>query len=267
MKVGGVEPGIISKTGKGIAQFGADSLTYISSTIEKLGGKKVKSRIRRFFFERSQRSARQKEAASGFVNKLQSLKNAKFTLGAKKDYNRFTYAVMNEDFDTARQIATKRKFLKEFDSIVAELKQTLIEQRKAGIKIGQIENYFPRVVKDYDGLYKYYQAKYGKDGQDFFDKKLRDYADNHFKDVRDLTAEERADILSSSLRGYGAKINIGASQANKARKSSLLEPGAFEFYHSPEEGLSIYLQRANDRIALQNILAKGTLEEGLGRIS
>jgi len=253
--------------GQGVNDFGRNSLSSISTNIEDLGGAKLKyAGVRRFMFNKSRREMNNKKMVEGFFKKIDKL-NSKLFKGRKRDYDTMTYALYNRDLATARGIAEKYGFEKEFDKVIAVLKKTRDEQIKVGIKVGDLPDYFPRVVKDYDGLYQAYMKKFGKEGDKYLNTVLTKWAKDHYKNVSQLTQEERADILNKAFRGYGERVNAGVGKPMLSRKFNELTDDLINYYHTPEESLQLYLAKSNERIELQKLIG-GTddIEGSIGRL-
>lgn len=237
---------------KGLVQTSEKYLGTISSNIEKYGGKKLKYAILARRNEIIKRGNEVIERAKPFTTSITKLKNQFF--GGKKEYNRLTFALYNGDFDAVRTIATKHGFIEEFESVVQLLKDTRKRLTDAGFKVGEIENYFPRVVNDYDGLFEAYNNKFGKEGRSYLEKLLASSANKKGFAVEALSPDERADILTSAIRGYGEKIGTGASQFEKGRTFNTIPEEFFKFYHTPEDSLTLYMTKVNDRIATKKLL-------------
>jgi len=245
------------RMGEAAVQVGENVLSSISTNIEKYGGKLLKyAGIRRYLFDKSRIDITNQKTIEGFVKGIDKMKSKWFGRG-KKDYDTMTYALYNRDFETARRIAEENGFLKEFESVqklLAKTRQSLVD---AGVPVGELENYFPRVVSDYDGLYQAYKKKFGQDGDKFLDSMLRKYAAAHYKKVETLTPEERADVLNKAFRGYGDRINPGVGKMTQARKFNELTDDLIDYYYPPENSLDLYLKRASEKVALMKLLGTG----------
>lgn len=237
-------------------------LGVISTNIRKYGGDALFYAVRKRRFELNLLSKRYADKVAGFETGI--TKMGKKWFGGKKDYEEMTYSLFNGNFDRAKEIAKKYGFEKDFDSMQEVLADILKRANEAELKVGETKNYFPRIVADYDGLFKAYNAKFGKEGRSYFQKILDDAERKNFN--RPLTEDERADILTKALRGYGdGKINAGS--ANKARKFRELPLEFIKFYHTPENSLTMYIQKMNDRITLKKMFGlEGAEQDSIGAL-
>lgn len=118
------------------------------------------------------------------------------------------------------------------------LEKTKLELQEAGHTINDIEGYFPRLVKDYDGLVE----SFGKQNEGVLQKALKDYADKKKIKVSNLSSEERTHVLDMTFRGYRMTTDGGKPRFVKGRQIKNLTPDQLKFYAEPEESLSMYLR-------------------------
>lgn len=248
----------MQKVGEGVEK----SLGVLSTNLRKVLGDKMFSRVREHRFDIAQGSKKAVDKMEGFQKAMRKL-NRKL-LGNKEDHREISYALFNRNMDRAKEIARKHGFEKEIDKIEELLTDIHTRANENSLKVGKLEGYFPRVVKDYEGLFKAYNAKFGKEGRSFLDKLLTDYANKNYKRVKDLSQEERADVLTKALRGYGqGKINIGS--VGKARKFKELPVEFLKYYHSPEDALVIYASQMNEKISLKKLFGlEGKEQDSIG---
>lgn len=228
----------------------------ISTGIEKYGGKYLKSAIREYRGELSKLSFK-------YVGKIEKFQKAigKFK-GEKLD--NLAYHLYNQSFDEVRNLLGNSS--KELDKVIEVLDDIHKRANEAGLNVGKLKNYFPRIVKDYDGLFKAYSEKYGKKGRSYFDKVLNDYASSKGKKLAELSIEEKSDVLTKTLRGYGqGKINAGNAQ--RARQFKELPAEFIKYYHKPKDSLSMYISKMNQRIELKKIFGiEGTEQDSIGAL-
>lgn len=133
--------------------------------------------------------------------------------------------------------------------LVAELKGV-------GYTFDEIENYFPRVVKDLDGL----KASLGKERAGVIDSSLRTVAAAKNKAVSSLTSTERSAVIDQVMRGNRAVFNKSKEKpivryipfkvkepgiANtKKRTITKISEDQEKFYYSPQEALFSYINKA-----------------------
>lgn len=243
--------------GKSVVESAENLLGSLSTNIEKYGGKLLKyAGIRRYLFDKNSRDVANNNAIRGFVKGIVGVKKKWFGAG-KKDYDTLTYALYNRDFVTAGEVAKKYGFFDEFQAVQKVLKKTRDDLEEAGVAIGELENYFPRVVKDYDGLYQAYKQKFGQAGDEYLNTMLSKYANVHYKKVENLTQEERADVLNKAFRGYGERINPGVGKFGLSRKFQELTDDLINYYQPIENSLDLYLKKSSEKLALMRLLGTG----------
>lgn len=237
---------ITKKIGEGIES----AVGIVSTNIKKYGGEKLFSAIRERRYDINRLGKKYADEIKKFQKGLGKIKGK--WIGGKENYKNLSHALFNQDFERAREIARKYKLEPELDKVIKVLDDIHARAKAVGLKVGKLENYFPRIVKDYDGLFKAYNEKFGQAGRSYLDKILTSVANSKLKKVSELTAEERADALTKALRGYGAgKINVGS--VGKARQFKELPTEFMKYYHTPENSLTMYISKMNDRITLKKL--------------
>jgi hypothetical protein len=229
-----------------------------SSNLRKRAGDKVFSLLREYSFKVDSFGGKASNEVRGFIKGMSKMNRKMF--GNKADYQNMTHALLNQDFERASEIAKKHGFEKEFDKVKSFLDEIHTRAKEAGLKVGKLENYFPRVVADYDGLFEAYNKKFGKEGRSYLDKVLTSYASKKYRSVVTLTQEERAEALTNAIRGYGeGKINVG--NVSRARQFKELPPEFMKFYHTPEQSLVMYGDKMNKRIELKKLFNLNDTEQ------
>lgn len=249
-KEGGVGSSEGKTTAKKIGEGIESALGVVSTNIKKYGGEKLFSLVRESQFNKSRLAKKAAEDMEGFQKGMKKIQRKVF--GDKIAYQNLSHALFNQDFARAKDIAAKFGFDKEIDKIAGLLSDIQKRAVEAGLNVGKMEDYFPRIVKDYDGLFKAYNEKFGKDGRSYLDSLLTRYASSQYKKVSQLTPEEKADVLTKALRGYGQdKINVGT--VTRARVFKELPPEWMKYYHKPEDALVMYTSKMNERITLKKL--------------
>lgn len=232
------------------------AIGVISTGIEKYGGKYLKSAIREYKFELSKLSFKYVGEIEKFQKTIGKFKGEKL--------DNLAYHLYNQSFDEVRNLLGENS--KELDKVIAVLDDIHERANKVGLNVGKLQNYFPRIVKDYDGLFKAYSEKYGKNGRSYFEKVLNDYANSKGKKLIELSIEEKSDVLTKTLRGYGqGKINAGNAQ--RARQFKELPAEFLQYYHAPKDSLSMYISKMNQRIELKKIFGlEGFEQDSIGSL-
>jgi len=130
------------------------------------------------------------------------------------------------------------------------------ELKGVGYTFDEIENYFPRVVKDLEGL----KGSLGKQRAGVIDSSLAAVAASKGKSIVDLTSTERSAVIDQVMRGKRAVFNKSKEKpvvryipfevkepgiANaKKRTITKISEDQEQFYYSPEEALFSYINKA-----------------------
>lgn len=146
-------------------------------------------------------------------------------------------ALLNGDIDIVESILRKNggePLVKSYQKVASMLNNLGDELQQSGRITGKIENYFPRYVKDKDGLFN----AIGKIEKTRIEKALEDAYAKHGK----LTKLQESEIINKHMRGQQLK----ASRAgfSKRRGIERLDDRLMEFYSTPEESLHSYLRNA-----------------------
>ena len=112
------------------------------------------------------------------------------------------------------------------------------ELKGSGLEVGKVENYFPRMVKDYDGL----RQNLGLDSTNELDRIMDTYAKSKkLNGAADLDYEQKVQLTNRWVRGF---LQSDGKPANaKQRKIDLLTREQVEkFYETPEDSLALYVR-------------------------
>lgn len=113
-----------------------------------------------------------------------------------------------------------------------------------GYKVDKIENYFPRLVKDYDGLLDAIDAPRRGMIEKALYLKTKQIGVNSIKDIPE---EIRSDVINKVVRGFVPKDMKGGLSFTKNRKLPEVTEEISSFYYSPVESLERYIKStAND---------------------
>ena len=185
--------------------------------------------------------------SSETMNKL-----GKFITGAARanksnplEFKSFQRALFNGKIDEAKAIAADstskemRDLLPEIEDVRNTLNDLYKGLKDSGVKIEYRENYFPRMVKDYDGLLR----ALGTTRKSEVEQVLSNYAKSKKVDSwRELDDPEISQVISQYLqrrRGVGGKPSIA-----RERKIEELDDIIDQYYYSAPESLQMYVTRA-----------------------
>lgn len=118
------------------------------------------------------------------------------------------------------------------------------ELTEVGYNVDKIENYFPRLLKDYDGLLQKLDAQRRSIIEKALYSKAKEYKLNK---IEDLPEQIRTDVINKVVRGYVPKEIKGGLSFTKKRKLPEVTEEISSFYYSPVESLERYIRStAND---------------------
>jgi hypothetical protein len=168
----------------------------------------------------------------------------------------------NGDFEAAKAILRKvssEKADKALNKTLAELDNLfkIKTGKSVGFKIDKVANYFPRVVKDFDGL----QDALGSNRivQGVYDKALKDYAKSKGREVKNLSQKEREDIIAIVSQGKRSKFN-GKDKPlswSEDRKIPKLTQDLSKYYADATDALFRHANDSADAIQ-KRLLFKGS---------
>lgn len=176
----------------------------------------------------------------------------KFITGAAKanksnplEFKSFQRALFNGKIDEAKTIANESKsteirdLLPEIENVRNTLNTLYSNLKDAGVKIEYRENYFPRIVKDYDGL----MNALGSVRKAEIEQVLSNYAKSKkVESWKELDDPEISQVIGQYLqrrRGVGGKPSIA-----RERKIEKLDDVIDQYYYSAPESLQMYVTRA-----------------------
>lgn len=194
------------------------------------------------------------------TSKLSKQEAEEFGLGLSNGYKRRT-----DDF-----LSTRPELAAAYKKVRAYLDESLEQQTKAGIKVGNEENYFPRLVKDREGLMR----SLGYENR----TKLQKLIEGKEETLgRQLSVEEYSNEVSSYLTKYVPETLQSSKPSHmKGRSISVLGNKQYAFYADPLESLEHYISNTTDAIAKQkyfgltkntdDIIQAGTINDSVSSL-
>lgn len=178
---------------------------------------------------------------------------------SKEDSIAFDLALKNEVAEIRDEILAKYDAEEDFNKVREVLEDIYYKANDAGLEVGYIEDYFPRKVKDKDGLLSYL---HGTDEWSGYQQALqREDPYNEF------TAEEQADFLDKFLRGIvRADVASYKYSSEKARKLDTIDNTLNQYYADSMQALISYIDGMNARIQTVNFFGRNreNVEESIG---
>lgn len=153
----------------------------------------------------------------------------------------FKLALLNQEHDNARAIinAIDSTLLTDFDQCVTLFQTLHTNLTAAGLDMGHLENYWPRVVSDYEGL----RHEIGADQGLFEDA----WADAEKAKGTELTREEKTDVANSVLQGFGPRkvgsASYGLAHARR-RSERPVTAATAKYYRDPFDAMFVYIDSA-----------------------
>lgn len=158
-------------------------------------------------------------------------------------------ALFNGNYKAATQIANKH--FPEISSSLPDIRKTLEstfeELKETGVDVKYLEDYFPRSLKDREGLLQalgrtersYIEKAIDAERLRIGAKKLGEESKNSYK----LSAEETEQVINKVLMGF-KPTPTGLKRLTAARTIEELPENLQRFYHSAPESLMMYLEKA-----------------------
>lgn len=199
--------------------------------------------VRKFEYKTHARTAKALEDTAKFTRQMGALGD-----GVKKPLAR---ALFNGNFKAARSIlkANAPDLLQEFDNVVVPtIRRIGSGLQQAGYKnIDLGADYFPRLVKDLEGL----RNSFGLESRGAIDDAVREFAKKKGIEVKNVPLEEiykkidKSDldmVVEKVIRNEPIKLADGSTLPY--RKIDKLRSDQLRFYASPEEALQMYIRRS-----------------------
>lgn len=217
---------------------------------------RLKIAVRRFTFNVGMYTAEDKKSIQPWVE----------AVGDKMDEGDFRVldlALKNGDFAKVDEIMTQYDIADEWQSVRNLLEDIHERAVNAGIKLGKIDNYFPRKVKK--GMAPaYINALRGKTDWTLITTAM----DKEFGEgVKTLTTEQKADFINLWLRGYKNETVRTLRAGNvKERTVDYVTPENIDFYENSLQALLDYVSSMNYTIETQKLFGKSLedTDKGVG---
>lgn len=221
----------------------ADKILGVLSTRIKAIDEQTFGRLRRFEFDSHRNTSKALGKAENWVKGFSQL-NAP----VKNNIARLLY---NEDFDAARALMGRDLSTEFDDKIVPMLKKIGDDLKASGHSFQKVDNYFPRLVKDLEGL----QESLNVQQKGLIGAAKNRYAAQKGTSAEKLTPEENAEVIDMLMRGHTFGIKKGQPGFVRQRKLTLSDD-QMKYYASPEESLAIYLRRAVNDIEKRKFMGQ-----------
>lgn len=231
---------------------GVDKTIGIISTRLKNIHPTIKDTARKYVWNVEKRIAADEILAYDFIEGFNKLKDdVKVEL---------SHALLDGNKEKADRIASKYGLLDSINKIRNMLPQIRQRAIAAGFEIGEIENYWPRVVKDPESLLAELR---GWKEWSAIDEAIRKAEQ---KEGRALSIDEKAQIADMLLRGYPQdriSITLPKSSALKQRKLEKIPRQLLGYYMPADQSLISHIKGMNNTIEAANFFGKFRKERGV----
>lgn len=244
------EKAVLDAPPSGLRGFAADVgggiekiLTPISTRIANIK-EELMFKLRRFELANKLAVQNDEKAAVPFLKKWNKMN--------EDDKNSLDLALKNGNEETISLIADKYNMANELQ-IVRDMLDGLYERAKAvGIDVNYRAAFFPRNVKDVEGLLGYLR---NSEGWSVFNTA---FEAREKKLGRKLTALERGTLANNMLRGFSVEgISLSRKGIHKERTIEQIDKELNQFYDQSDQALLRYIIVANESIEVSKLFGRG----------
>lgn len=210
-------------------------------------------RLRNFEANTHIQTSRKLQRVQPFINLIQ---RAPANVRTQLDRQLF-----NGNFDAARGLI--RSYapdeIQAFDDAIGTIKEIGTELKSVGYEnigtgIEGADNYFPRLVKDLEGL----RNSIGAENRTQIEEALKLKARSKNVKVEELSLEERGEVIDKVLRGYRPRTVDGSLSFTKPRVINSIKPEQQQFYEDAATTLQAYVRRATNDIERRKFFGRST---------
>jgi hypothetical protein len=242
-------------------KFGEDILGVISTNIKNISPK-IHDELAKTEFAIAKETEEYIKIAQPLTEIFDKMKGQDLKIVSRNLYN--------GDFDNA--LTVMKRYSVDSDSAfesTRELLKTIHTRMKdeAGYTdIGEIENYFPRLVKSYDDFLK----SINKEQQTKLQRALKVKAKElGLKSAKDVPEEDRINIINQIMRGRNPIVADNRLGFTKGRAVAQIDDKLIEQYQDPKTALNSYIMKAVSDIHKRKFLGRGSnvTDEGVRRVN
>lgn len=217
---------------KDAKDFTQDAIVPLEEVIKSISPE-LWAKNRRLEIAKLQKNSQYTKRVKGFFDKAQKL--------MPEVFNKLDLALKNRDVETVAGILSENDMTNDFievRKVLDELREQMIE---VGVEINYLPDYFPRKLRDADGLLDYLRQKY--EGKPEYSK-IMQVLEEKSKDGRIRSKEDRAQIVNSLFRGYGGTISLANVGNVKERSIDLIDAEMNKYYKNSVDALVDYVSGA-----------------------
>lgn len=217
---------------KDAKDFTQDAIVPLEEVVKSISPE-LWTKNRRLEIAKLQKNSQYVKRVKGFFDKAQKL--------TPEVFNKLDLALKNRDVETVAGILSENDMTDDFTEVrkvLDELREQMIE---VGVEINYLPDYFPRKLRDADGLLDYLRQKY--EGKPEYSK-IMQVLEEKSKDGRIRSEEDRAQIVNSLFRGYGGTISLANIGNAKERSIDLIDAEMNKYYKNSVDALVDYVSGA-----------------------
>lgn len=217
---------------KDAKDFTQDAIVPLEEVVKSISPE-LWTKNRRLEIAKLQKNSQYIKRVKGFFDKAQKL--------MPEVFNKLDLALKNRDVETVAGILSENDMTDDFTEVrkvLDELREQMIE---VGVEINYLPDYFPRKLRDADGLLDYLRQKY--EGKPEYSKIIQ-VLEEKSKDGRIRSEEDRAQIVNSLFRGYGGTISLANVGNAKERSIDLIDAEMNKYYKNSVDALVDYVSGA-----------------------
>lgn len=227
-----------SNLGKGIDKY----LGVISTRLANIDIS-LKQKIRKLEYDNANQTQKRKEIILPFLEKTKDM--------SKNDWDTYDLALKNGDKVKIDEINSKYDMEGEYDSTKVVLDDIYSQLESVGYELGYKKNYFPRTIKDSNGLLDYLSGT--EDWSIILEAKNK----KEMELGRSLDAYELAIMVNSMIRGYSAgQITLAKTGAMKTRKIDIVDQELNQFYSDSRSSILRYIEQATEAVNAKKFFGK-----------
>lgn len=233
------------------AEFVDKAFVPLSTRLSKID-EGLKDAIRQNAYKVNMGVKKDIDSSTPFLKSLSKMQEA--------DAIKFDLALKNGNAEEITALTNKYGIQKEYASMRETLDGIYKRAQDAGMDVGYLKDYFPRRIINLPEYLAYLRSK------EEWGSISRAFAEEKATLGRELTEDEKAEIVNSMIRGYGKeKIPLNKPGNIKERKILELTPEMNAFYKDSGVALTDYIRSMNDNIEARIFFGKEkNLENSIG---
>lgn len=239
---GSLIPAPLKEFGGAVGEGLERAITPISTRIRNIN-EALAFRLRRFEFDVRKQQIADNEAVSGFLRVYAKLDtDTQYALDL---------ALKNGDMEVIEQIALQNNISEQIDIVRKVLDGIFSRAQSVNMDINYRFDFFPRKVKDVNGLLDYLY------GQDYWSIIQEAIEKREEKTGKPSNKEDRIQIINTLMRGFEIEgISLAKRGVFKERSIKKVTAEINKFYETSEQALLGYINVANDAIETSRLFGR-----------